>query len=89
MARLQVEVPEDVNTMVSDAVSRGDYDSDSAMVTAALRLWSAERTLEEIGAHNLGQKWDEAVHANGPYHDPDPILDRLEAKYRSMPEPGA
>jgi Arc/MetJ-type ribon-helix-helix transcriptional regulator len=89
MAHLQVEVPEDINTMVDEAVSRGDYESNSAMVTAALRLWSAERNLEEIGSDHLGRKWDEAILANGPYHDPDPILDRLEEKYRSMPEPGA
>ncbi len=84
MAHLQMDVPEDVSALITSAVGSGEFASDSEVVTAALRLWSSERAVQEIGIDFIGRKWDEAIAANGPYHEPDPILDKLEQKYRSM-----
>jgi Arc/MetJ-type ribon-helix-helix transcriptional regulator len=82
MAHLQVEIPEDVNAAVNDAVGRGEFASGSAVVTAALQLWQNERTLQALGTDHIRAKWDEAITADGPYHDPDTLMDRLEAKYK-------
>lgn len=83
MAHLQVEIPEDVNAAVNDAVGRGEFASDSDVVTAALQLWQSERVLQGLGTEQIRARWDEAITADGPYHDPDAVMDRLEAKYGS------
>ena len=82
MAHLQVEIPEDMNAALNEAVDRGEFASGSEVVTAALQLWRRERILQALDQDLVRVKWQEAVAADGPYHEPDAVLDRIEAKFR-------
>ena len=83
MAHLRIDISEEVTAAVHEAIGRGEFASESELVTAALELWRAERTFQSMGVEHIRAKWDEAIAAGGTYHEPEAVMDRLEAKYRA------
>lgn len=80
METLSVEVSAEVASQVRDAVARGEYPSESAVLTEALLGWTI-RHGAEIDPGWLKQAWDEA---GDEELDADEVLDRLKAKYLAL-----
>jgi Arc/MetJ-type ribon-helix-helix transcriptional regulator len=81
---LTLEIPEDLVAAMRDAIHDGEYRSDDAVVTDALKVWTVDRGLR--GEQNATQIRDAVQQSidQGVYKPVDEVFDRLEAKYQAM-----
>jgi antitoxin ParD1/3/4 len=82
--KLSVALPSEMAALVRRAVDLGEYSSNSEVIRDALRDWTHKRNLREQGLAGLRKKWLEAVADSSEGLEPDPVLDRLEAKYEAL-----
>jgi antitoxin ParD1/3/4 len=79
--KLSIALPEEMAAMIRGAVDRGEYSSNSEVIRDALRDWTHKRDLRNRGLADLRRQWLAAVADDSDGLDPDPVFDRLEAKY--------
>jgi antitoxin ParD1/3/4 len=79
--KLSIALPEEMAAMVRTAVDQGEYSSNSEVIRDALRDWTYKRNLRERGLADIRRQWLAAVADDSEGLDPDPVFDRLEAKY--------
>jgi antitoxin ParD1/3/4 len=85
--KLSIALPEEMAAIVRNAVDRGEYSSNSEVIRDALRDWTHKRNLRDRGLTDLRRQWLAAVADDSDGLEPDPVFDRLEAKY-SQDKPG-
>ncbi len=85
--KLSIALPPEMAATVRRAVEAGEYSSNSEVIRDALRDWTHKRKLREQSLTDLRLRWREAVADDSEGLDPDAVFDRLETKYKSMPEP--
>jgi antitoxin ParD1/3/4 len=79
--KLSIALPEEMASIVRNAVDRGEYSSNSEVIRDALRDWTHKRNLRERGLSELRRQWLASVADDSEGLDPDPVFDRLEGKY--------
>jgi antitoxin ParD1/3/4 len=84
--KLSIALPAEMAATVRLAVEGGEYSSNSEVIRDALRDWTHKRKLREHSVANLRSRWQEAVVDDSEGLDPEPVFDRLEAKYDSLAE---
>ena len=85
--KLSIALPTEMAAVVRRAVEAGEYASNSEVIRDALRDWTHKRNLREQSLAELRTRWLEAVADDSEGLDPAPVFDRLEKKYKKMPEP--
>ncbi|HUD56984.1 MAG TPA: type II toxin-antitoxin system ParD family antitoxin [Terracidiphilus sp.] len=85
--KLSIALPSEMAAIVRRAVEAGEYSSNSEVIRDALRDWTHKRNLREQSLAGLRDRWQEAIADESEDLDPDAIFDRLETKYKKMPEP--
>jgi antitoxin ParD1/3/4 len=63
--KVSIALTTEMAAVVRDAVSSGEYASNSEVVREALRDWTLKRSLRQQRIEELGQHWDEGL-ASGP-----------------------
>lgn len=84
--KLSIALPAEMAATVRLAVEGGEYSSNSEVIRDALRDWTHKRRLREQSVANLRSRWQEAVADDSDGFDPEPVFDRLEAKYDALAE---
>jgi antitoxin ParD1/3/4 len=72
-------------TFIREQVNSGRYNNASEVVRAGLRLLEEQQSRRTIELEELRSAIAAGL-ASGKGRDANSVLDRLEAKYRSMPE---
>lgn len=72
-------------TFIREQVNSGRYNNASEVVRAGLRLLEEQQSRRTIELEELRSAIAAGL-ASGSGRDANSVLDRLEAKYRSMPE---
>src|ERR1035441_9980941 len=85
--KLSIALPSEMAAIVRNAVDQGEYSSNSEVIRDALRDWTHKRNLRDRGLADLSGQCVAAVADDSEGLEPDPVFDRLEAKY-SQSEPG-
>ncbi len=85
--KLSIALPSEMAALVRRAVDGGEYSSNSEVIRDALRDWTHKRNLREQSLAGLRDRWQEAVADDSEGLEPEPVFERLEEKYRKMPEP--
>jgi antitoxin ParD1/3/4 len=85
--KLSIALPEEMASIIRNAVDRGEYSSNSEVIRDALRDWTHKRNLRERGLADIRRQWLAAVADDSEGLDPDPVFDRLERKYSQI-KPG-
>ncbi|MGO9435478.1 MAG: type II toxin-antitoxin system ParD family antitoxin [Terracidiphilus sp.] len=85
--KLSIALPTEMAATVRRAVEAGEYSSNSEVIRDALRDWTHKRNLREQSLAGLRDRWQEAVADDSEGLEPEPVFERLEEKYRKMPEP--
>ncbi len=85
--KLSIALPPEMAATVRRAVETGEYSSNSEVIRDALRDWTHKRKLREQSLTDLRARWREAVADDSEGLDPDAVFDRLESRYKGMPEP--
>jgi antitoxin ParD1/3/4 len=82
VAKISVALTPELQELVQDAVTGGDYASTSEVIREALRDWKERRERKRAAIAQLRRLWDEGI-ASGPAEERD-IKDILaEARRRS------
>lgn len=82
--KISIALPTEMVAQLREAVDSGDYASSSEVVRDALREWTQKRNLHRQGLKELRRVWKQAVKDDTPGVAPNPVLSRLEKKYRAM-----
>jgi antitoxin ParD1/3/4 len=82
--KISIALPQEMLTLVRDAVNAGEYASSSEVVREALREWSHRRAWRQPDLHDLRKAWREALADSDSAASADDVLDRLEKKYRAL-----
>jgi antitoxin ParD1/3/4 len=65
VAKISVALTPELQALVQDAVSAGDYASSSEVIREALRDWKERRERRRAATAELRRLWDEGI-ASGP-----------------------
>jgi antitoxin ParD1/3/4 len=82
--KLSIALPAEMAETVRSAVDQGEYSSNSEVIRDALRDWTYKRNLRQRGLADIRRQWLAAVADDSEGLDPDPVFDRLEAKYAQI-----
>jgi antitoxin ParD1/3/4 len=82
--KLSIALPSEMAAIVRKAVEVGEYSSNSEVIRDALREWTHKRKVREQALAGMRNLWQEAVSDGAEGLDPEPVFDRLEAKYDSL-----
>lgn len=82
--KISIALPQEMVTIIRNAVTSGEYASSSEVIRDALRDWAYKRTLRQQGVEELRQFWQEALRDGTPGVAADEVLDRLERKYQAL-----
>lgn len=82
--KLSIALPAEMAAIVRKAVEVGEYSSNSEVIRDALREWTHKRKVREQALAGMRKLWQEAVSDDAEGLDPEPVFDRLEAKYDSL-----
>lgn len=84
--KISIALPPDMINIIRNAVTSGEYASNSEVIREALRDWTYKQNLRRQGLAELRQVWKEALDDSTPGIPPDDVLDRLERKYQAIAE---
>ena len=84
--KISVALPPEMVSLVRGAVEAGEYASSSEVIREALRDWSQKRTLRAEALEQMRCLWRQAAEDPSPGIDPEPVLAKLESKYKAMAE---
>jgi antitoxin ParD1/3/4 len=70
VAKISVALTPELQELVQDAVTTGDYASTSEVIREALRDWKEHRERKRAAIADLRRLWDEGI-ASGPAEEKD------------------
>lgn len=71
MERLSVDIPQEVNEIVEEAVASGEFASASEMVSSALAEWKSSRLIHGYTVEELRELVREAEESGEPIDGPE------------------
>ena len=84
--KLSITLPSDMARMVREKVEQGAYASNSEVIREGLRLLREAEALREQKFAWMRERIQESLDDPRPSVPAEEVFDRLEAKYRKMPE---